>query len=66
MHFAINCPVKGLKLEFKGRWKCPMILYGDTLETMEVHAGKCCSKEFDCGLCDIKIETLENLKTHLV
>ena len=25
LHFAIDCPVKGLKLECKGLWKCPMI-----------------------------------------
>ena len=33
---------------------------------MEVHAGKCCSENFDCGLCNITVDSLEILKTHLV
>ena len=50
-----------------GEYKCEECdFYGKSLETMEVHAGMCCSENFDCGLCNVKIETLENLKTHLV
>ena len=50
-----------------GEYKCEECdFYGNSLETMEVHAGMCCCEEFDCGLCNLKIETLENLKTHLV
>ena len=32
---------------------------------MQVHGGKCSTTNFECGLCDLQIETLENLETHL-
>ena len=35
-----------------------------TLETMEVHIGKCC-EHFKCGLCDQKFDNLDALETHL-
>ena len=38
---------------------------GDNFVTMEVHSGKCSVDDFECGLCDMKAETLENLETHL-
>ena len=38
---------------------------GDDFETMQVHGGKCSTTNFDCGLCDLQIDTLENLETHL-
>ena len=37
-----------------------------TIETMEVHVGKCGTENFECGLCNFKAETLENLELHLV
>ena len=50
-----------------GEYKCKECdFYGNTLETMEVHAGKCCNGNFYCGLFNIKIDSLEILKTHLV
>jgi hypothetical protein len=30
-----------------------------------VHSGKCSVNDFECGLCDLKTDTLENLETHL-
>ena len=50
-----------------GEYKCEECdFYGNTLEMMEVHAGMCRSDDdFDCGLCNQKIDTLDNLKTHL-
>ena len=38
---------------------------GDDIETMDVHGGKCCTTDFECGLCDLPFDTLENLETHL-
>ena len=32
---------------------------------MEVHIGKKHSDQFDCGICDLEIKSLENLKIHL-
>ena len=36
-----------------------------TIETMEVHVGKCRKENFECGLCEYTGETLENLEIHL-
>ena len=33
--------------------------------TMEMHTVRCHSEHFECGLCDFKANTLENLETHL-
>ena len=32
---------------------------------MQVHNGKCCVSNIECGLCGMEAETLENLETHL-
>ena len=49
-----------------GEYKCEECdFYGDSLEMMEVHAGKCRNDDFDCGLCHHKFARLEELKTHL-
>ena len=37
-----------------------------TIETMEVHVGKCRTENFECGLCNLKAETLDKLELHLV
>ena len=37
-----------------------------TIETMEVHVGKCRIDNFECGLCEYTADTLEKLETHLV
>lgn len=37
----------------------------DTMETIEVHLGKCNVEEFECGLCEIKFEIVEDLDMHL-
>ena len=37
----------------------------DIVETMEVHVGKGCSDNFECGLCDQTFENLEILEIHL-
>ena len=34
-------------------------------KTIEVHAGKAHSSNFECGLCDFKAKDLENLETHI-
>ena len=36
-----------------------------TIETMEVHVGKCRRDKFECGLCEFNSDTLDNLETHL-
>ena len=36
-----------------------------TIETMEVHIGKCCDNYFECGLCEDRFENLEKLELHL-
>ena len=33
--------------------------------TMEVHLGKCHMENFECGLCEYKAESSENLNLHL-
>ena len=37
-----------------------------TIETMEVHTGKCRTDNFECGLCEYTGNTLDNLELHLV
>ena len=32
---------------------------------MEVHIGKCRTKDFECGLCEAKFEELNSLEIHL-
>ena len=39
--------------------------WGQNNLTMEVHAGKAHSSNFECGLCDFKAKDLENLETHI-
>ena len=36
-----------------------------TIETMEVHIGKCCYNYFECGLCEDRFKNLEMLELHL-
>ena len=33
--------------------------------SIEVHQGKCHSDDFECGLCEYKAGSIENLNTHL-
>ena len=33
---------------------------------MEVHAAKCCTDNFECGLCEFTGNTLEKLELHLL
>ena len=42
-----------------------VILLGDQKKYMEVHLGKYHSENFECGLCEHKEKSLENLITHL-
>lgn len=51
------------KVEFKCV-DCDFV--GASDKTMEVHHGKHHSDVFECGICDYKAETLENLEIHLV
>ena len=37
----------------------------DTIDTMEVHVGKCRKKDFECGLCEVKFVKICNLEIHL-
>lgn len=37
----------------------------DTMESMEVHLGKCKVEEFECGLCETKFKTEEDVDLHL-
>ena len=37
-----------------------------TVETMEVHVGRCRTEHFHCGLCNFQADSLENLDLHLV
>ena len=37
----------------------------DTIESMEVHLGKCNVEEFECGLCETTFKTEEEIDTHL-
>ena len=37
----------------------------ETIETMEVHVGKCRRDKLECGLCEFNSDTLDNLETHL-
>ena len=38
---------------------------GENYETMEVHFGKTHSDNLECGLCEVQMDTLENLEMHL-
>ena len=38
---------------------------GENDETMEVHIGKTHSDNLECGLCEVQMDTLENLEMHL-
>ena len=31
----------------------------ETIESIEVHIGKCCYNYFECGLCEVRVENLE-------
>ena len=37
----------------------------DSMETIEVHLGKCNVEEFECGLGEIKFKIVEDLDVHL-
>ena len=37
----------------------------DTIESMEVHLGKCNVEEFECGLCETSFKKTDELDTHL-
>ena len=37
----------------------------DTIDTMEVHVGKCSKKDFECGLCEANFVKICDLKIHL-
>ena len=43
----------------KCNYKC------SSIETMEVHLGKGCLGNFECGLCEGKFKNLESVETHL-
>ena len=48
-------------------YKCEVCDFtSKTIETMEVHTGKCRADNFECGLCEKTEETLENLEIHLL
>ena len=52
---------------FGSRFECEECDFvSETLETMEVHNGKCCYDHFECGLCECRFDTLEMLELHLV
>ena len=37
----------------------------DTVDTMEVHVGKCRQNNFECGLCEVNFEIISELEIHL-
>ena len=50
----------------EAKFKCEDCdFYGGNELSVEVHHGKCHSVDFECGLCDYKAKSLENLNTHL-
>ena len=52
---------------FGFEFKCEECDYiSETIETMEVHIGKCCYDHFECGLCEAHFENFEMLELHLV
>ena len=58
--------IHSLEGSILGQYACKDCRFlGDNIVTMEVHSGKCSVDDFECGLCDLKFETLENLETHL-
>ena len=49
------------------KYKCADCEFvGENDESMHVHIGKAHSEKLECGLCEIEIDTLENLETHLI
>ena len=50
----------------KAKFKCEDCEFvGECEATMEVHIGKDHSVNFECGICDLVVNTLENLEIHL-
>ena len=50
----------------RGWYKCELCDFtSKTVETMEVHVGKCQTEDFECGLCEFSTNSLENLELHL-
>jgi hypothetical protein len=48
------------------KYQCEKCNYfGVNNETMEVHIGKGHSETFECGMCDLALQNLESLETHL-
>ena len=48
------------------KFKCEDCDYcGENELSVEVHQGKCHTEDFECGLCEYKAGTIENLDTHL-
>ena len=37
----------------------------DTVDTMEVHVGKCRQNNFECGLCEVNFDKISDLEIHL-
>ena len=37
----------------------------DTVDTMEVHVGKCRQNNFKCGLCEVNFDKISDLEIHL-
>jgi hypothetical protein len=73
----VNFVRKGLRIVLKehstlegtifGQYACKDCRFlGDNFVTMEVHSGKCSVDDFECGLCAMKAETLDNLEKHLI
>ena len=54
------------KLPEELKYKCEDCDYwGPNFLTMQVHTGRSHSEHFDCGLCDFKAKTLDNLEIHI-
>ena len=50
----------------EAKFKCEDCDFSGNNElSLEVHHGKCHTEDFECGLCDYKANSLENLNTHL-
>ena len=51
---------------FGSRFECEECDFvSETLETMEVHNGKCCYDHIEFGLCECRFDNLEMLELHL-
>ena len=62
----IHMDIHALEITIFGDFQCKDCRFiGDSIETMEVHIGKCLPDELFNGLCEWKSDNLENLKTHL-